>query len=236
MRIIAPSPRFSIGDTPQLIRSGQNSDGAGDPTHGDGTGLEVIVDGLSFDIQGLGPGVPTAHPEIGHYADGAIDLATSEVEVVALTPAPNISLASGELPIVQAMMELAVGLTTAWTRSIAVVWGPGRVAATPGFFSSAVARWVRGGPFPTQALVGFAENGEETLRSEGAAFFVGQEIEVTGSIARATDMARGIGARVFNHLLLNGRLNDVAHIQGRDGTVLRLAPTGDGAWLRVSEA
>lgn len=227
MRIITPSPRFRIGDSQKSTSGGGN----------DESRLEVVVDGLSFDILGLEPGGTAVRPDIRHYADGAIELTDGEVEVVALIPGPHIASGPAELPIIRAMMELAVGLTTAWTRSIAVVWGPGRIAATPGFFSRAVARWIGDGPFPASTLVGFARHGEETLRSEGAAFFVGQEIEVTGEVARATDMARGIGSRVMNHLMTNGRIEEVSHIQGRDGTVLRLAPAGtDGQWLRVSNA
>ena len=240
-RVIAPSLRFRIGDHLTSGPGGAHVVGAsGIDDRRDANRLEVIVDGLGFDVLGLEPGVALSQPDIAHYADGPIDLVSDRVEVVTLTPGPHIASASGERPIVRAMMELAVGLATAWTRSTAVVWSPARMAATPGFFSRAMARWVGGGSFPTTALVGFAEiagpQGEVAFRSEGAAFFVGQEVEVSGSITDIPEMAKGVGSRVVNHLIANGSVSDVAHIQGRDGAVLRLSPSNDGRLLHVTSA
>ncbi len=175
---------------------------AGGPTQEDNLQdwLEILIDGMTFDLVGLAPGPSSSLPEIAYRYGFECDLDPTGLEPLALAVGPHLAEGAHALPIVRAMLGLGAELTQVLPGVQAICWAPARTAISPRFFARSVGRWLEGGAFPALGLLGLAFF-EDTLRSEGFDFFTGCEIEVDRALCADRAEATRLAIRVAHELV-----------------------------------
>jgi len=68
---------------------------------------ELLCDGLTFDLSGFAPGLPSAFPAIAHRFDLAELPAPDAYEALSIMPGPHLIAGARSLPVVRAMLALA---------------------------------------------------------------------------------------------------------------------------------
>lgn len=204
---------------------------------GDATvGVELLRDGMTYDVAGLAPDEAVAMPAARHRygfdgGDGAEPL-----EAIALQPGPHLSAGAHSIPVVRTMAGIAADLLAALPAAAAVVWPPSRSFIGPGFFAASVAAWLGGGAFPALGLTAFNDEPGGGMRSEGLAWFTGQELLIAPDLAKDRAAAARLAIRLVNQFVSQGRLGQSEVIVAPDGGRLALEPTRDGGTIRVRRA
>lgn len=227
-------PRFMIGFNPSFKpsarpASSRKTDGLA-PTEW----LELLSDGLSFDLIGLAPGPSAILPDISRMHGFEGNLPSASVEAVGLFPGPHIAESEASLPIFRAMMGLTAELIHALEGVQAICWAPARSAIHPAIFGRSVNEWMKGGRFPTHGLVGFDfERGK--LRSEGLSFFAGREVLFDEELAREREEAIDLASRLVHEIVAIGPLEGPVELQVGNGRKVLLDPLQD-AMIAVAAA
>ncbi len=196
--------------------------------------LELMIDGMTFDLLGLAPGPGLAVPEIVHRFNCAADIGADTVDAVGLLPGPHIAEGAHTLPVVRALMGLGASLAEELPRVKALLWTPARAAIARPFFSRVVGSWLAGGPFPALGLVAFDARDDGTMRTEGLDFFIGQELELTPVLAVDRVAATRLAARLVHELVALGWLSHPLEIVTEGGVPLLLDPGDGGEIIGVS--
>ena len=168
--------------------------------------LELVVDGLTFDLVGLAPGAPVAAPDVAYRYNCEID---SEIggEAIALLPGPHIVDGTRTLPVLRTLLGLAADLVQALPGVETVGWSPARSAIAPQFFTRTIRAWLEGGPFPALGVLGLWFDPSGALRSEGLAFLIGAELRVDSELTTDRAKAMRLAVRVV-HELVGAQLPD----------------------------
>jgi hypothetical protein len=202
---------------------------APDPAEG---WLELIADGLTFDLTGLAPAAAAPMPELLHpfgFAAGA-DVVPGE----AITLIPGEHLRGGEhlLPVVRVMTGIAARLgELAPVKAIA--WHPARSVMAPDVFIRLIAAWLAGGAFPALGLTALTPDTDFGLRSEGLTFFTGQELRIEPGTGTTAAADAKIAVRLIHYLVENEAIRAPFDFLGPDGESLCAAPSDNGRYLRV---
>ena len=209
-----------------------------DPARGDAPDdgerwLELLIDGMTFDLRGLGEGDPVAPARYEYRFDCPSDLLESRKEALRLEPGPHLASGAHTLPIVRGQMALASLLAGTMPGLDAIGWGPSGCLMGVSYFRSVIDAWVGGGPFPALALTAFRPTMDDALQSVGLAFFTGQEVRLEPALVSDRTAATRLGVRLVNLLVGTGRLEAPETITGPDGGPLRLEPSGNGRFVRV---
>ena len=199
-------------------------------------GVELLRDGMTYDVGGLAPAEPVAIPSAQHRYGYDTAGASEALEAIALQPGPHLSAGAHSIPVVRTQVGIAADLLAAIPATIAVVWPPSRSLIGPGFFAASVKAWLTGGAFPALGLTAFGDEPGGGMRSEGLAWFTGQELLFAGDLAKDRATAARIAIRLVNQLVSQGRLTESEFIVAPDGGRLALEPTRDGTTIRVRRA
>lgn len=227
-------PRFMIGHHPSRSPNGRPAS----PVQAEGLlpceWLELLSDGLSFDLIGLVPGPSAILPQVSrsHGFDG--DLQSGGVEAVGLFPGPHIAESGASLPIFRAMMGLAAEIIHALEGVQAVCWAPARSAIHPSVFGPSVDAWMKGGRFPAQGLVEF-DFDRGSLRSEGLSYFAAREVVFDEELAREREEAMDLASWLVHEMVAIGPLEQAVELQAWDGRKVILDPC-QGATISVAAA
>lgn len=187
--------------------------------------LELLCDGLTFDLAGLAPGPGGPFPELRYRFDLAtMPVAADGLEVLTLRPGPHLVAGGSAMPVMRAMLALACELVRHFDDLVAVGWGPTQSAIGRRFFESVAAAWLEGGPFPALGLTAFAETPDGALESTGLAFWIGQELRIEPPLSSDRVAATRLGIRLVNHLVIRGGLAEDERIIAPDGAPLVLRP------------
>ena len=233
---------FRPGERPDAARLRQAiaaHDGIGishEPPAGEAEGqgwVELLRDGMTFDLAGLAPGDPAPLPMLEHRFDCPADLLESRKVALRLTPGPHLAAGAHTLPVVRTMAGLADTLARALPQVRALAWAPAASLIGPGFFASTVEAWLAGGPFPALGLTAFRPTLDGGLQSVGLGFFTGQELRVEPELAADRTAATRLAVRLVNLLIAAGRLEGPERVTGPDGSPLRLEPSANGRFVRV---
>lgn len=195
--------------------------------------LELLRDGLTFDLSGLAPGPASPFPVLEHRFDLPALPTAGGHEAMALRPGPHLAAGGGSLPLNRAMLALACDLVRQFDDVVAVGWGPSRSAIGRRFFESVASAWLEGGPFPALGLTAFAETGDGALQSAGLAFWIGQELRIEPPLSHDRVAATRLAIRIVNHLVIGGPLAEDERIVAPDGTRLVLRPARERALIEV---
>jgi hypothetical protein len=190
--------------------------------------LELLVNGLTFDLTGVAPGLPSEIPIIRHRF-GVQD--TQPVEMLALSPGPHIAAGRSLMPVIRAAATL--GVTLCQLDGVKqVCWHAAQNAVAPKAFADSVAQWLDGAVFPYMSLTAVYRAEEGEMRSEGLKLFIGQELCLEGSGGPPAEDAK-LASRLIHRLVSTGRLTSpVTWIVEGSGHV-RLEPIGRGDIVRA---
>jgi hypothetical protein len=196
--------------------------------HAAGGPVELLRDGLTFDLSGLAPQDAEAAPPPRHRIGLGPAADLTGCEILTLRPGTHIAAAAHLLPVVRVAGALLLELAQL-PGVIAVSWRPAANAVSPEWFAKAVGAWLGGGPFAAFAMASLARAGSG-VRSEGLAFLTGQELQLElpgeGS-AGAAEM--GVAVRLLDWLVAHGKVQDAREIElvGAGRYTLAPGPTGE---------
>lgn len=195
--------------------------------------LELLCDGLTFDLAGLAPGPQSTFPQLDHRFDYP-DLPTArDHEVLSLGAGPHLAAAGNAMPLMRTLLGLACQMVRHFDDLTAVCWTPARSVIGRRFFESVTSAWLEGGPFPALGLTAFVDTGDGALESSGLAFWIGRELRIEPPLGSDRVAATRLGIRLVNHLVLAGSVAGDERIMGPDGTPLLLRPSRERAVISV---
>ena len=196
--------------------------------------VELLRDGLTFDLCGLFPGGASTFASVEHRFD--LEQLPGAAHYEALHLAPGHHLAGGErtMPVVKAMIALARDLVHHFDTLEAVVWPASQSAIGRRFFESVTTAWLDGGPFPALGLTAFRETIDGALQSTGLDFWIGQELRIEPPLSSEKVAATRLGVRLVNQLIAVGGIEGDERIIAPDGSRLLLRTSRNGRFIRVS--
>jgi hypothetical protein len=171
-------------------------------------------------------------PAAAHFYGFAESPAAEPAEAITLTPGEHLRGGENLLPVVRIMAGLATRLVRLAAVE-AVVWHPARAAMAPDAFGSVIANWLKGGAFPALGLTALFRGDDGAIRSEGLAFFTGQELRIEPLIGKTTAQDAKIATRLINHLVGIAAIHQPFELLGPDGEHLSVAPPGHDGFMRV---
>lgn len=219
---------FSVSFDPGIETAGANPAEAGRGQ----AWIELLANGLTFDLSGLAPGAPAEPPPCVHgyaLAAGADPVA---LEALTMRPGPHLAGGHAMTPVIRSLSWLAASLTRLGGVE-AIAWHPARSWCGPDYFRDGVLRWIEGGVFPGLGLTALAIMPDGGLQSEGLALFTGQELRIEPELTRDKAAGAKIGVRLIDLLVESGRIDTPQRITGPDGRPLRLEPSVNRRFVRV---
>lgn len=183
--------------------------------------LELLVDGLTFDLLGLAPGRSLTVPAPRH-AFGLERARVVACEAIGLAPGPHLAGAANAMPVVRTLLRLGAALAAQWPEMLGTVWLPAVSAMRRELFISATDAWLAGGPFPALGLTGIEECGGGQLASDGLAFFIGREVVLDRALSVDRVAATRLLVRLVDRLIAAPPLAGSATIALDGGGQLRL--------------
>ena len=222
------NPSFAVSLDP-TAGSAAGGGGTGD---GQGNWLELLANGLTFDLVGLAPGAASDVPPRGHMFGLPEEFETARMEAVRLQPGPHLAEGRAMLPVVRSLAWLAAQLAgLPGTRAVA--WHAARSWCATGQYRDSVLRWIEGGVFPGLGLAALVPTPDGGMHSQGLALFTGQELRLEPDLASDRATGAKIGLRLMHWLVEHGRLEAPERIPGPDGEPLRMEPSSNGRFVRV---
>jgi len=191
----------------------------------------LLALGLTFDLAGLAPGQPGMFPEIRHRYGLTQDFGGA-LEAITLHPGQHLGEEANLLPVVRVMTGLAARLLEL-PQARAVVWHPAGAAIEPAQFSKAIEAWLSGGAFPALGLTGLVRDADGALRSDGLAFFTGQELRVEPTCGETSSEIGKIAIRLVHRLVDSEPVLSRQELTGPDGERLIAEPREGGRVVRV---
>lgn len=167
--------------------------------------VELLRDGLTFDLTGLAPGPSCAVPPVSHRVALPGEFNCDELDAAWFMVGPHLAGAESLLPVLRVAAAILRQLTSL-TGLQAVVWRPARIAMSPAWFAEAVGVWLAGGPFPALALTALARS-QNGIESEGLAFLTGQEFMLHAGAGGPNREHSRIAVRLTDWLVAHGRVD-----------------------------
>lgn len=195
--------------------------------------IELLCDGLTFDIAGLAPGPESAFPQIEHRFDCPEVPSSQDYEVVTLRAGPHLAAGGNAMPLMRTLLGLACRMVRHFDDLAALSWAPARSVIGRRFFESVTSAWLEGGPFPALGLTAFVDTGDGALESTGLAFWIGRELRIEPPLGSDRVAATRLGIRLVNHLVLAGEPAADERIIAPDGSPLVLRAARERALISV---
>ncbi len=225
------SPVHLVASGGEMLETGSRIGGSG--TEG-GVWLEVLREGLTFDVLGLAPGGPVAFPIIEYRFDLAEMPGAAAYEAMQIVPGTHLLGGERSMPVVKAMMALARDMVQHFDEAKAVVWPPSQSAIGRRFFESVSTAWLDDGPFPALGLTAFRETVDGALQSVGLDYWIEQELRIESPLSIDKVAATRLGVRIINQLILVGGIEQNERIVAPDGSRLLLTLSRNRKFVRVA--
>ncbi len=218
--LAAASPHFSISLDPS---TGDSQD--------DGW-LELLANGLTFDLTGLAPGPAGDVSPTAHSFGVRQDFDPAAHQAILIKPGPHLVAGSAMFPVVRTLAMIAANLTRL-DGAQAVAWHPARALSEASFFRRSVLEWIEGGVFPGLGLAALVPSDDGGLQSEGLALFTGQELRLRPDVV--PDRAEGskTALRLLNWLVEHGAITQSFMFTGPSGEALQLEPVENSSIVEV---
>ncbi|MEL7446571.1 MAG: hypothetical protein AAGK02_12290 [Pseudomonadota bacterium] len=195
--------------------------------------VELVRDGLTFDLHGIAPGAAQEMPEVEHRFDLQEIPTAFRHDAMRLSLGKHLKGAEKSLPVMRSMIGLARDLTHHFKDVNAIAWSPARSAIGRQYFESVSTAWLEGGPFPALGLTAFRDTIDGAIQSEGLEYWIGQELRIEAPISNDRVAATRLGNRLINHLILLGGIDESERITAPDHTQLVLRPSRNRKFVRV---
>lgn len=214
----------------------ENSDGASltRSRPDEGVWIELLRDGLTFDLEGLAPSTALDLPKIEHRFDFDLSQALGTYDTLRLIPGDHLSGGESTMPVVRCLVSLARDLAITFPELQAVVWPPAKSVIGSQFFESTATAWLEGGAFPAMGLTSFVELAEGGVQTLGLSYFIGQELRIGPPIGNQKTEATRLGIRLVNQLVLIGGIETDESLTAPDGSRLVLRPSRSGKLVEVT--
>jgi hypothetical protein len=194
--------------------------------------VEVLANGLTFDLAGLEPGPGLTAPGARHFFGLPRNSDSFVFEAISIFPGPHLAGAGAMIPVVRTMAAIASTLARE-LGALAVCWEPAGSWMDVQYFSRVIAGWSAGGAFPALGLTGIERMHDGGVESDGLAFFVGQELRIESRRGEAPADTVKLATRVIDHLVNNGAILGREALVGPSGEPLMAEPSADGKFLQV---
>jgi hypothetical protein len=194
--------------------------------------LELLANGLTYDLLGLSPGAPSAVPPCAHRFGLAANADAGGLDALTLRPGPHLGGGHAMIPVIRSLAWLAATLAEIGGVQ-AVAWHPARSWCGPGYFRANVLRWIEGGVFPALGLTALSISADGGMQSEGLALFAGQELRIEPELLDDRAEAGKIAIRLIDLLVEEGRVDSRQRVTGPADQRLRLEPSANGRFVRV---
>ncbi|MXO71679.1 hypothetical protein [Alteraurantiacibacter buctensis] len=203
-----------------------------DAVAGERQWVELLANGLTFDLSGVAPGPSERAEQACHFYgfDSRPDLA--QFEVMRLVPGPHLTSGGPMIPVIRCLAWLAAELATL-DGIQGLIWKPARAVSSPAHFREGVTRWIGGGAFPGLGLTALVPQDDGTMTSEGLALFTGQELVIDRAIAEDRAGAAKLAVRLLHWLVETGRIDRTQSLTGPSGETLMLEPDHHAGVVRV---
>jgi hypothetical protein len=195
--------------------------------------LELLREGLTFDLRGLADGPSRPIPAIAHRFDFSAAAAAGGLEALSIVPGPHLAGGERSMPVLRGMLALARDLTQHFAQLQAVFWPPSHSAIGRRYFESVITAWLDGGAFPALGLTAFDEMPDGALQSVGLGFWIGQELRIEPPLTTDKVAATRLGVRLINQLVIVGGQDESERIIAPDGTRLVMRPSRNRDFIRV---
>lgn len=193
--------------------------------------LEILAGGLTMDMVGLAPAVPTATPETRDLFGFEEQLCVEGCQPVGILPSAHVASGAALQPVLRAMMGLAANLVLNLPVT-AVHWGPAQTLMDPRYFAHLMLNWLSGGAFPALGLIALARREDGSVVSKGLSYFIGQEMQLVGKEGESDAIASKLAVRVVDHLVRYGRMME-RNVIGTGADALLIEPSQVGKLLLV---
>lgn len=193
--------------------------------------VELLANGLTFDLVGLAPALPAPQTEIvqEHGFDGACCL--EGLETVELVPGGHIVGGARLLPVIRVLAGLAASLALKLPVA-AVGWQSAQTVMEPRYFAQVVVNWLAGGAFPTLGLTALLRAEDGSIASRGLARFSGQEMQLEAAAGETPSDSLKLAIRVVDFLVRQGKLAAPREIDSPRGRLLaEPSQTGRQVWV-----
>lgn len=222
----------------QLVDSNQSQPQAfpeplDDTTISETVWVELLREGLTFDLMGLAPGNGFEFPACEHLFDLETSPTAFRTEALYLAPGQHLSGGHRSLPVAKGLVGLARDLVHHFEGLDAVVWPPSHSAIGRAYFESVAAAWLEGGAFPAPGLTAFKTAIDGALETVGLDYWIDQELRIEPPLSNDRLAATRLAVRLVNRLVILGNLQDSERIAGLDGRPLILRPSNNGRFVRV---
>ena len=195
--------------------------------------VELLRNGLTFDLEGLAPGDGFEAPATANFFDCPANFDLETASAIRLVAGSHLAGSEGSLPVLRSLLALARDLVQHFDQISMAIWPPSASAIGRRFFESTTTAWLDGGAFPALGLTAFKESIDGGLESVGLEFLIGQELRIEPALARDKVAATRLGVRLINQLVLTGRVLQSEQIIAPDGQKLRIAPSQNGRYARL---
>ena len=193
--------------------------------------LELLILGLTFDLQGLAPGLPAvAERPVAAYKVAQTDL--HEVEALTLRPGPHLESGRALLPVIRALGLLASELSQL-PGLVAVGWEPARTAMSPEYFRKAITNWIDRDEFPAIGLTALGPDSHGNFRTYGLAYFLGYELCYCPPLGEDRNLTASAAIRLINDLVGSERYPE-GQVTGPGGEPLLCKYEANRTVLRIS--
>ncbi|EQB12021.1 hypothetical protein L284_15925 [Novosphingobium lindaniclasticum LE124] len=181
--------------------------------------LELLASGLTFDLLGLAPALPSLSP-ISVQTHGFDQAPRMEgLEGIDLLPGGHIAGGAGLAPIIRTQAGLAASLALKLPVA-AVGWQSARTLMEPRYFAQIVVNWLAGGTFPALGLTALLRGQDGSIATRGLARFVGSEMQLEGSVEETPADTLKLAIRVVDYLVRQGPLTETREIESPRGRLL----------------
>lgn len=227
-QVIERQREFAIGFDP----AAEPAPPSGSSDHDGLVWLELLANGLTYDLLGLSPGAPSDLPPCAHRFGLAAKADATGLDAVTVRPGPHLGGGHSMIPVIRSLAWLAARLAEI-DGVQAVAWHPALSWCSPGYFRDNVLWWIEGGLFPALGLTALAVTADSGMQSEGPALFVGQELRIEPELPDDRAEAGKIAIRLIDRLVREGRVDSLQRVTGPADQRLRLEPSANGRFVRV---
>ena len=194
--------------------------------------VELLANGLTFDLVGLAPNVAKALPECEHRFALPDGFDSAGMEAITLTPGPHLSGGGAMFPVVRCLALLAAQLSELDSIQ-AVAWHTARTFSAPDYFRRGVMNWIEGGVFPGLGLTALTTNPDGAMQTKGLSLFTSQELRLSPEMCADRTEAAKVALRLVNWLVEHGRIEQPFTFTGPAGETLELEPVDNFGIVQV---
>lgn len=194
--------------------------------------VELLANGLTFDLIGLAPQPSIDVPESVHSFGIQPGQDIGEHQALTIIPGPHLAAGGAMFPVVRTLATLAAYLSEL-DGVEAIAWHPARAISDAGYFRRSVLRWIEGGAFPGLGLAALVPTSDGGLQSEGLSLFTGQELRLSPDVVGDRAEGAKIALRLLNWLVEHGQISEKYAFTGPSGETLRLEPVENFGTVEV---